>query len=247
MKRLILNIKVGLVKVINLFGYELVHKSKTSPNHSMQFALRRLSKLYNDIDLIIDIGASDGSWSKMAYGYWPKSTYFLFDPLKDKYDIQLELLAMVRNRYFPIALGDYDGMISFDLSSDIYGSGVYGKSLESAYIVDVRKLDTIIEDIEIYKRILVKFDTHGYEIPIIKGSKKVLSCASIVIVEVYGFYISNTTKLFHEVSSILEELGFRLYDIVDIVRREGDEAFWQCDAVYVSKKNEVFLNNVFKK
>ena len=61
-----------------------------------------------------------------------------------------------------------------------------------------------------------------------------------IIFEVYGFNISPTGKLFHEVTIYLSDKGFRLFDIVDVTRRPADNAFWQADAVYRQKSNQVF-------
>ena len=100
MKKLSLNIKLFIVKIVGAFGYELVHKTKVSPNHSMRFALVRIKKLYNELDLIIDIGASDGSFSNLASEFWPDSTFYLFDPLKDKYKMQGEILLKEKNKSY---------------------------------------------------------------------------------------------------------------------------------------------------
>ena len=93
---------------------------------------------------------------------------------------------------------------------------------------------------------LIKLDTHGYEIPILEGAIKTLENTEAMIIEVYGFYVSPTAVLFHKLSEYLEKLGFRLFDIVDVMRRENDNAFWQADAVYLRIENSVFKENHYK-
>ena len=58
--------------------------------------------------------------------------------------------------------------------------------------------------------------------------------------EVYGFKISPTCLVFHEMSDYSSQLGFKLIDIVDIMRRPGDQVFWQADAFYIRKDHPVF-------
>ena len=108
-------------------------------------------------------------------------------------------------------------------------------SLDSVYKNSVRK-----------GPLLLKLDTHGYEIPIFEGANSVLADAMAVIVEVYGFYVSPTARLFHDVSDYLSNRGVRLFDIVDVMRREKDGAFWQADAVFVREDQGLFADNSYK-
>ena len=68
---------------------------------------------------------------------------------------------------------------------------------------------------------------------------------SLLVIEVYGFYVSPTCLLFNQLTTYLDGFGFRLIDMVDIMRRPGDQAFWQCDAFYIRKDHPVFANNSY--
>jgi len=43
----------------------------------------------------------------------------------------------------------------------------------------------------------------------------------------------------------MHKKGFRLIDIVDVMRRTKDQAFWQCDAFFVPVNHPAFLYNSF--
>jgi hypothetical protein len=43
----------------------------------------------------------------------------------------------------------------------------------------------------------------------------------------------------------MDNLGYRLFDIVDIMNRPTDKAFWQCDAFFIKKDNPVFQTNTY--
>jgi len=105
------------------------------------------------------------------------------------------------------------------------------------------RLDDVITNQS--KNILLKLDTHGYEIPIFEGAQLILPHTDVIIVEIYGFYVSPTGKLFHEISVFLKNKGFRLFDLVDIMRRPSDNAFWQADAIYLKESHEVFSSNKY--
>jgi hypothetical protein len=80
-------------------------------------------------------------------------------------------------------------------------------------------------------------------VPILKGAANTLKNTDVLIIEVYGFHVSPTCLLFHELTQYLSELGFRLFDIVEVMRRSKDNAFWQADAVYLKTTNRVFADN----
>ncbi|RYE45276.1 MAG: hypothetical protein EOP48_22205 [Sphingobacteriales bacterium] len=65
---------------------------------------------------------------------------------------------------------------------------------------------------------------------------------SCFIIECYGFQIAEKSLLFWEMCRYMDELGFRLFDIVDVMNRPKDGAFWQCDAFFLRKENPVWSN-----
>ena len=139
--------------------------------------------------------------------------------------------------------GSEPGTISFNISPDLDGSSIYGVSENIRNVQVIKLYDKTVSAKE---GILLKLDKHGYEIPIFEGAVETLKKTEDVIVEVYGFYVSPTAVLFHEISDYLFRKGFRLFDIVDIIRRDSDKAFWQADAIYVKESNEIFKSNIYK-
>ncbi len=93
---------------------------------------------------------------------------------------------------------------------------------------------------------LIKFDTHGFEVPILEGAKNVLQQTEAIVMECYGFHISENSLLLHEMCAYLEKLDFRLSDIVDVMRRPGDEFFWQCDLFFVRSSHSSFQKNTYQ-
>jgi FkbM family methyltransferase len=195
-------------------------------------------------DIVIDIGAAQGTWTKKAMRVWPNAKYELIEPLvENKFELEQVKLANSNINFHLAVAGEISGETWLEVSPDLDGSGVYGVSTSNSRKVPMVKVDDIIADLN--GSILLKLDTHGYEMPILKGAVKAMKQSVLLIIEVYGFHISPTCLLFHELSVELEILGFRLIDIVDIMRRPGDQAFWQCDAFYIRKDHPVFKNNSY--
>ena len=250
MKRFIFRLKNILKGIIGITGFEIRKKPRsTVPKlpHSIEkgtmgFALSRLKNLGINPSTIIDVGAASGSWTKQAIMHWPKATYHLIEPLEE----QFGRLQKLQEKYKGIKIhagvaGEVKNKVNFSVTGDLDGSGVYGDNAENVRQVDVYPIDELVGSQG--TNFLIKLDTHGYEIPILKGASGTLKKTDALIIEVYGFYVSPTAILFHEISDYLMKIGFRLYDIVDVMRREKDQAFWQADAVYLKSDHPVFSDN----
>ena len=238
-------IKSSIKKLIGSAGYTL-HKNSFTPENpeSMLAGLKRLKDRQILPDIIIDRGAAQGTWTEKALTVWPAARYELVEPLVEQTVTLNELKQRNAAINFHLAVaGETRGEVGLNVSPDLDGSGVYGGRSENVRNVPVITIDEIVSDQK--GDILIKFDTHGYEVPILKGAKQSFNRISAMVIEVYGFPISPTCLLFHELSAYLDTLGFRLFDIVDIMRRPGDHAFWQADAFYLRKDHPVFQKNSY--
>lgn len=231
--KLLLKLGLKIQKIANVQPYA----------NSMETGLKRISKKLN-IKTIIDIGAAAGTWTEKCLPIWKDANYILFEPLIER-DTELNDLKLKHNEtkitHIKAAAGQKKSKTSFSVSEDLDGSGFYGSgNLREIDLVSVD--DVIIEENETGP-FLLKLDTHGFEIPIFEGAKEVLKNTNLIIVEVYGFYVAPNSLLFWEICNYLDKLGFRLYDMVDVMRRPKDDAFWQCDAFFIPKDSELFSSN----
>lgn len=235
----IIFMKRTFLRALDRLGYVLIKKkSGMRPTKaSMQLALKRLAEK-SRFDVIVDIGAAGGTWTEMAMKYWPDAYFELVEPLLEQKRKMSQKLINHQSLRFNLAVaGSQSGKVQFNVSDDLDGSGIYGAS-QNAREVQVLTLNEILTKNK--GRALVKLDTHGYEIPILKGASEVIDQIDAFIIEVYGFKVSKDSLLFHELSTYLWGLGFRLIDLVDITHRPIDEAFWQADAVYVREDHPAF-------
>lgn len=235
-------ITVAIKKFLGKVGYEIKSKSFNYDGpETMSGGLERL-KLNRIIpDAIIDVGAAQGTWTTKALACWPESSYELIEPLLEQRET-LEALKKTHSNinYHMAVAGEKCGEVLLNISDDLDGSGIYGEQTGNSRKVPVVTIDGITAAA---RTCMIKLDTHGYEVPILKGAVKTLLKTEALIIEVYGFRISPTCLLFHELTAHLETLGFRLIDLVDIMRRPKDNAFWQADAIYIRKDHAVFLDN----
>ncbi len=194
------------------------------------------------INTVIDIGASDGRWSKMAMKYYPKASYFLIEAQAGH---EAPLKAMKRefaNMDFVLAAaGDRLGETSFD-ASDLFGGAVTSKSGANCIITPMVTIDYCIKEQGLKPPFLIKLDTHGFEIPILAGATAALNQTNLVIIESYNFDLTDNSLRFYELCAYMEEKGFRCIDLIEPMHRPIDGSLWQMDLVFSSSYSKEFQN-----
>lgn len=249
MKKIIKGIFNGLgIEVMSRSTYAELMKPKNPVirgNDSTQNkAMKRLIGVGISPDLVIDVGAAKGVWTTDSLTHFPNANYVLIEPIKEQIEHMDPSLRSSPNITVVNAVaGSEKGEVKFNITPDLDGSGVYADGIGEERLIPVVRLDEVTEGKP--GRILLKLDTHGYELPILEGCSGIWGRMDCMIIEVYGFHVSPTGPLFHELSAFLAEKGFRLYDVVDFVRRKKDNAFWQADAVYLRSDSKVFQDNSY--
>lgn len=217
---------------------------RVSGPDTMQCGLRRSARCIPSPATVIDVGAAAGTWCEKAEEVWPTARYVLFEPLAER---KKELEALARNRSNVslcfAALGREKSTLQFTVTDDLDGSGFYGKG--KLREVDVEALDDVLNRQNLPGPYVLKLDTHGFEVPIFEGAQRTLENAELIIVEVYGFYVAPDSLLLWQICEYLDARGFRLFDVVDTMRRPKDNAFWQADAFFLRKSNVVFTDDTY--
>lgn len=105
-------------------GYRLEKLPVLRPRFSMAEALRRAAERRTPVRTVIDVGASDGAWSRVALRHFPEAQYLLFEPLEERKEPLARFCARHPNaRQCAAAAGAERGEISFHIASDLDGSG----------------------------------------------------------------------------------------------------------------------------
>ncbi len=242
-------IKRVIKNLLRKKGYQLKKIEKkpiymTKTKFSMEEGFKRCLRRDLKINTVIDIGASDGRWSELCMKYYPHAHYLLIEAQSG----HLEGLKACKERssnldFILAAAGREEGTVYFD-NSNLFG----GLASETPLAVECIEVPVISIDEEITKRklkgpYLLKLDTHGFEIPILEGAKEVIQAAELIIIEVYNFQLTNDSLKFWEMCSYMEKLGFSPVELVDLMLRKNDEAFWQMDIFFIRSDSPLFLNN----
>jgi FkbM family methyltransferase len=183
---------------------------------------------------VIDIGASDGSWTAECRQVFPNAKYFLIDPLPQNV-LSLKALAQANAnvRFWNGALGAIQGNLELhvhgDQSSALESESFHGEKIS----VEEKILDLLVEEFELQPPFLMKADVQGMVLEVLRGANETLKQCEMLLLELSIQRICKDNCLAHEVISYLGEQGFNLYDIASYIKRPRDGAFTQMDAVFV--------------
>jgi FkbM family methyltransferase len=240
--------KKQMLKVVNSllkpFDVELVRRTANGENANlhMDAMIQRLAQRSVPVQSVIDIGASDGKWSISCMKYFPNALYLAVEPLEERQEVlETNKCRFTNFDYALCVAGKVDGgEVNFNVTADLDGSTVEGQNPGVSRTCRVRTLDSLATERNLSGPYLLKFDTHGYEKPILSGSSCVLANTTAIIMETYNFQLTPTSLRFHEMCTHLERLGFRPADIAEPMLRLHDKAFWQIDILFLKLDADMF-------
>jgi FkbM family methyltransferase len=213
---------------------------------SLERALAKWS--HREIATVLDIGASDGRWSRRAMRYLPGAAYLLFEAQGGPHRERLE--AFKRGHpgveYVIAAAGNREGTIHFDAESPFGGVAAETPFERHDIEVPVTTVDAAVARRGLRSPFLLKLDAHGFEVPILEGAAVTLPLTALIVIEVYNFRLCEGALRFHEMCAYLEERGFRPLDLFDVVHREKDGALWQFDLLLGRSGDSEFASNTYE-
>lgn len=202
--------------------------------------------------IIFDLGASNGSWSWTMKQIVQNAKFFLFEPLADDKSYQKYLQAMQTAyphsmKVYNVALGDED-KDSF-LYTPNYKSlhpsinPLTGSSLlkcsndpKKRKLVKVMTLDNAIKHLGLPFPQVIKIDTQGTELNILKGGINTLPHVDVLFLECWftrGY--GSQTPLLSEIMKWLQDFNFRLWDVGSVFHHD-DGTTLTIDCVFVNTK-----------
>ncbi len=232
-----------LRNAIQNFGYA---KRFAFVSMGTTLAMTRIAARGIKINTVIDVGASNGSWSLAARQCWPDAHYHLVEA-NAQHQAALDAVCSTTPRfsYVLAAASDEPGTIYFDGSDSFGGLAMKGASPDrpGAIGVPAVTLDGEMESRVLTGPYLVKLDTHGFEVPILNGARQVLAGANLVVIETYNFRLEKDSLKFWEMCRFMDDLGFGVIDISEPLWRLKDDAFWQIDLLFIPKTRPEFSYN----
>lgn len=172
--------------VLNKKGYR-IEKIGKNGELTMEGALLRCVKRGLLINSVIDVGASDGRWSRTCLKFLPEAKYLLIEA-QDPHKKGLDQFKSENSNvdYILAAAGKNEGQIYFENGSLFGGLASETPFEKNCITVPVVSIDAEIKKRNLQPPFLIKLDTHGFEIPIILGAMNTIRSAELIIIETYN-------------------------------------------------------------
>jgi FkbM family methyltransferase len=209
--------------------------------HSFAGAIERLTLREPSFQSVIDVGAAVGDWSSTLAIKFPGREYLLIEA-NAVHASALESICQKNHRWTYVlkACGPECGSIYFDRRDPFGGQARRLPDSEANQDLPMTTIDYEIAAHNMRPPFLIKLDTHGFEIPILKGAANALQQTEVLVVEAYNFVIGTEAIRFWALCEWLEERGFLPIDMFDVMYRPYDRALWQMDIVFMRSSRPEF-------
>lgn len=211
-----------------------------APN--MQLGLEAMASRGFSPATIVDVGAFEGNWSRMAKSIWPAAHIRMIEPNEKLAPLLEGIAAEIGGRLHCELLGAEEGQeVEFFVMES--GSSVMEEQSDVPRTVEKRQLatlDSVLDDLDSID--LLKIDAQGFELQILQGAKRLIQTTKSVLLEISLIEINAGAPLLHEVVSFMNDLGFVAYDIMEIHRRPLDKALNQFDIIFIREDSPLRAN-----
>ncbi len=222
-------IKSQINKILAHFGYEIKRAG---------WSYQHLQQLLPAVKTVIDVGAGYGTLE--LYKAFPQAEYILIEPLQEYEPYLKKILTAYRGSFIVTAVGSEEGKVTMHVAPDqLVKSSIYDRtaltttnSTPQQRLVSLTTLDTLYANYGWRPPFGLKIDTEGFEREVIQGATQVLQQTLFVIAEVSVAKRFTEGYHFAEFIKLMEQSGFYLVDILQIV---GKPALY-LDAVFTRSK-----------
>lgn len=187
--------------------------------------------LFKDLNTVVDIGANKGQFA-LATKFYTKSKVISFEPLEGpakKFTKVFEEYDDVTLK--EVAIGPRDevrkiNITNNDDSSSILEIGKLQKSIYDTEVVgtkeiQIRPLDSVINESEIVSPSLLKIDVQGFEKQVIEGSIRVINKFDYIYCECSYVELYKEQALASDIIDQLSTLGFKVCGIYNTYYENG--------------------------
>lgn len=245
-KRRILNwLKRQVKHVVGACGYEIRGKAATEEmsvtRTSMYGCLQQAFRNGLTLQTVLDVGAGKGT--PPLYTLFPDAYHLLFEPLEETVpDLQRIVRNLTHADYILAAAADKPGEVVLHVHPDLFGSSLYKEDENSDVngierVVPAVTLDDICQKHHTTGPYLIKIDTQGSELDVLKGSETILQETAFIILELSLFEFFRGGPQFYDCVEFMQKHGFVAYDIFNLQYRLLDHAMSQVDIAFVPAKS----------
>lgn len=180
------------------------------------------------VDTVLDVGANDGGYAKRLLGAGFKGKILSFEPQTTAHRSLLKSIGNIANWDAAprMALGESNGSVDLNIAENSASSSILPmldmhlrSAPQSKYIaterVLVHRLDSVDHPtISEARKMYLKIDTQGFEVPVLAGSKGLMSRVRGLQLEMSLVPLYEGQILFRDILDLVSKEGFELMNVI---------------------------------
>lgn len=212
-------------------------------------SLRRAKILHaQNIDLVLDIGASEGTYALKLREAGYSGRIISFEPLSEPFSILRQCTAndplwSCEN----MAIGDNDGAIEMNVSAHKTSSSIlpitqkHVNAMPSSATIAKEKVEVVSLDSLLGKiinpnyRIYIKADVQGYEKHVLQGAIQTLKQIRVIELELSLIQLYESSPILSEMLDYMDKLDYELASIGHVFSDPKTGHMLQADGIFVKK------------
>lgn len=198
--------------------------------------LRALKRRGLEITFALDAGAATGAWARELRAIFPNVKILCVEPRAQALPDLRRLAEKMGNILVaPVLLAEVESEIDFSVFSDQSSmmKNSKGNAFGEVIKMPTRRLDSLIEEMQLPWPEFLKFDVQGAELRCLAGAPLALSHAQAVLLEIQFLPLYSDAPLAADVIEFMRDRGFRLFDLLSVWRRPGDRDLAFSDALFL--------------
>lgn len=242
--------KSTLKHVFRRFGFD-VSRYRPDTHHGARFRNLLRSAC---VGQVFDVGANEGQYAAILRSEYSYSGDIIsFEPLPGVYERLVARAAkdsLGRWRVSPrVALGSESKLSVINVAGNSVSSSLFtmaplhrqahpGSKTLSAVEVPVRRLDDMVVElgVSVDAKTLIKIDTQGFEIEVLKGASKTIAEAGIIQLEMSLSPLYTGQPLFSEVFHYVTACGFEPFDLIPGFADPRSGRLLQVDGIFTHRE-----------
>jgi FkbM family methyltransferase len=231
---------------INRLGFDVC---RVGPERLGRILPLDLDSLAKGPEIIFDVGANTGRAARFYLKHFPRASVYSFEPFQQSFEALRADGRLASVKAFNVALGskseeailhsfkgsELNSLLALDSKASTF---LGADQLEPRQEVSVRvsTLDDFCEEHSIRRIDILKIDTQGYDLEVLRGGRDLIASRRVRVIQVEANFVSLYCgqPSFGELVEYLSEAGYGLVGLYDIARNPAGDVKW-ADAVFCQK------------
>jgi FkbM family methyltransferase len=212
-----------------------------------------LARLFPDgAAIVFDVGAYNGQFAELIHAVFPAARVWCFEPFSESYErIGTRFAGAAWVTVHNLALSDRSGMAELIVGEDQSTNSILSPVMQNGVFESDRprvsvRLETLSASAQQMLGTephisILKVDTEGNDLAVLKGGEDLLRHAQIEAVHVEVMFMEHFKGAagFIDIAGYLQQFGYRLYSLYDLKKnRQGQLRYG--NALFLSPHRQTF-------